>query len=751
MMENHKKILIDASHAEETRVAVLKDNNLEDFDYETSSKTQLKGNIYLAQVIRVEPSLQAAFLEFGGNKHGFLAFNEIHPDYYQIPVEDQQKLLQTLSEEAASAFDADNATTTDEKTKENIIEETNEDYDIDAERAFRLKLKSLRAYKIQEVVKRKQVMLVRVMKDERIIRGSSEKRAGKGAALTTYLSIPGRYCVLMPNTPRGGGVSRKISNLKDRTRLKKVISSFNIPETMGLIVRTAGMERTKQEIKKDYDYLLRTWNNIREKTLQSKAPSLIYESGDLITRCVRDLYTKDIEEILVEGEEGYRRAKKLMRMLMPSHSKRVQLYQDHFLPLFQKYAIEDKIDVIDNPSVPLPSGGYIVINQTEALVAIDVNSGQATRERTIDDTALKTNLEAAEMIARQLRLRDLSGLVVIDFIDMNGSKSKKHLKNNTLVENKLNEALSKDRARIQVGRISSFGLLEMSRQRLRLSLAEANSTRCFFCQGSGMIRSVESSALRALRAIEKDGILKRFSEIIVYLPSNVSFYVLNQKRNMIVDLEKRYDFSIKIVRDDGLVQPNFRIERTKKKDETQPQQEMPLQASDKEKLLESKDVPERKRDTSKLKKSSSKAWSSKKNQPSKRNTNNRKKDTSPPEESTEAPSSGASQTNKKQPYSKKRSSKKTFFQAKPQQDKKDADTATNDTLSKENVVFLDKRSASIATTVKPAIPVNGNLEKHSSFQQEANPVRSDDMKHPLRKQNTQTQKKKGWWQRWLDS
>ncbi|HKJ73031.1 MAG TPA: Rne/Rng family ribonuclease, partial [Alphaproteobacteria bacterium] len=488
------RMLIDATHSEETRVVVVKGNRLEEFDYESSTKKQLKGNIYLAKVTRVEPALQAAFVDYGGNRHGFLAFSEIHPDYYQIPVEDRQALIEeeaaeeeeesevgarpaaaeseaTIVEEAAEA-DTEDAEASpgdgadeapDQAHDEEAHDDNHDDIEVqqpadttvetvgaedDLEEVSNRRARRSRRYKIQEVIRRRQILLVQVVKEE---------RGNKGAALTTYLSLAGRFCVLMPNTARGGGISRKIANAKDRKRLKSIIDSLNLPEGMGVIVRTAGMEQNKREIKRDYDYLIRLWDTIREQTLKSTAPALIHEEGNLIKRSIRDLYSKDIDEVLVEGDEGYRTAKEFMRMLMPSHAKVVQPYKEN-IPLFARYQVEGQLDSMFSPTVHLKSGGYIVINSTEALVAIDVNSGRATREHNIEETALKTNTEAAEEVARQLRLRDLAGLVVIDFIDM-----EKH-QNNRSVERRLKERLKHDRARIQVGRISAFGLLEMSRQ-----------------------------------------------------------------------------------------------------------------------------------------------------------------------------------------------------------------------------------------------------------------------------------------------
>jgi len=527
-----RRMLIDASQSEETRVVVLHGNRLEEFDYDSESKKQLKGNIYLAKVTRVEPSLQAAFVEYGGNRHGFLAFNEIHPDYYKIPVADREQLL---AEEAAE----DDSDDSDEPEN---VETVGGD---ELEEVDRRRRRMRRNYKIQEVTKRGQVLLVQVVKEE---------RGNKGAALTTYLSLPGRYCVLMPNTGRGGGISRKISNARDRKRLKSIVDDLGIPDGMAVIVRTAGSERTKAELKRDFEYLMRLWNEIREDTLKSTAPSLIYEEANLIKRAIRDMYTKDIEDVLVEGDDGYKTAKGFMRTLMPSHAKRVQPYKSDGVPVFQRYQVEGQIDAIHSPEVKLKSGGYIVMHQTEALVAIDVNSGRATRERHIEETALKTNLEAAEEVARQLRLRDLAGLIVIDFIDMEESR------NNHAVERKLKDALRFDRARIQVGRISHFGLLEMSRQRLRPSLMEISSEICHYCGGSGYIQSVEWAGLHVLRAIEEEALRRRATEIAVTMPAEAALYLLNHKRGKLSELEARYELKILIIADSNLVAPNYSLD-----------------------------------------------------------------------------------------------------------------------------------------------------------------------------------------------
>ena len=541
-----KKMLIDAAHAEETRVAVIDGNRIEEFDFESKSHKQLRGNIYLAKVTRVEPSLQAAFIEYGGNRHGFLAFNEIHPDYYQIPVADREALMA----EAAADDDDDEVAASrpddDSEDGEDAAETlSGDDDDVMEQEVARRRRRLMRRYKIQEVIRRRQIMLIQVVKEE---------RGNKGAALTTYLSLAGRYCVLMPNTASGGGISRKITSITDRKRLKTVVQGLDVPDGMGLIVRTAGAKRTKAEIQRDYDYLLRMWENIRETTLHSVAPSLIYEEEDLVKRTIRDLYDKDIDEVLVEGEAGFREARDFMRMLMPSQARKVQHYREP-TPLFVRHNVEDYLAQIYSPVVPLKSGGYLVINQTEALVAVDVNSGRATRERNVEATALRTNMEAAEETARQLRLRDLAGLVVIDFIDMDESK------NNRAVEKKLKDALKDDRARIQVGRISSFGLMELSRQRRRSSLLEGTTHVCEHCGGTGRVRSVESSALGALRAAEVEA-LKGSGEITLRAPRSVALYILNEKRGHLSRLHAEQGVFISVVVDETLPHADFALERT---------------------------------------------------------------------------------------------------------------------------------------------------------------------------------------------
>ncbi len=613
------RMLIDAAHPEETRVVVVKGSRLEEFDMESATRKQLRGNIYLAKVTRVEPSLQAAFVDYGGNRHGFLAFSDIHPDYYQIPIADREALLQQqaaiqtaqdrVDEEADESDDASeadedadagddaelNAGTEDDEgesedetapaedpeeaagpegegaelaaPEENSDDaepaEDEADYEVPADDddddddvSERMGYEGIadldewrrqltRRYKVQEVIKRRQILLVQVVKEE---------RGNKGAALTTYLSLAGRYCVLMPNSTRGGGISRKITNAADRKKLRSIIEGLDVPDGMRLIVRTAGQNRNKAEIRRDFEYLLRLWSSIRDLTLNSTAPSLIYEDANIIKRSIRDLYTKDVSEILVDGAESHKSAKAFMKMLVPSHAKRVQPYQDR-IPLFQRYRIEEQFSSMHSPTVQLKSGGYIVINTTEALVAIDVNSGRSTRERNIEETAFKTNLEAAEEIARQLRLRDLAGLVVIDFIDMDENRNARK------VERCLKDCLKSDRARIQVGRISSFGLLEMSRQRLRPSLVETSTDTCPHCQGAGVIRSTESSALHVLHAIEEEGIQGRSSEVTVYVATAVALYILNQKRSSLIALEERFDLRVNLEGDESLSPPEYRLER----------------------------------------------------------------------------------------------------------------------------------------------------------------------------------------------
>ncbi|MET0240040.1 MAG: Rne/Rng family ribonuclease [Sphingobium sp.] len=568
-------MLIDARHREETRVAVVKGNRIEEFDFESAEHKQLKGNIYLAKVTRVEPSLQAAFVDYGGNRHGFLAFSEIHPDYYQIPREDREALLAEEAEHAAEEaalreeedddYEGDDHDIHDEGVEE-VVRPAHDDEDDDAphaegdaetsdgeqaegrgrprrgrggkldaaaEELRRKRMALRRRYKIQDVIKRRQVLLVQVVKEE---------RGNKGAALTSYLSLAGRYCVLMPNTSHGGGISRKISNNADRKRLKSIIAEMALPSSMGCIVRTAGLSRTKPEIRRDFDYLARLWDEIREKTLSAVAPALIHNDSDLIKRAIRDIYNREIEEVIVEGEHGYRAAKDFMRLLMPSHVRKVRLYSDP-VSLFQRFGVEDQLAAMYHPVVQLKSGGYLVINPTEALVSIDINSGRSTREHNIEQTAYATNIEAAREIARQLRLRDMAGLVVIDFIDM------EHNSNIRKVEKAMKESLKEDRARIQVGRISGFGLMEMSRQRLRTGVLEASTRACPHCEGTGLVRTASSAGLSALRMLEEEAARGRGSLITLRASQEAAFYVLNNKRRELDEIEERYGVRIEILPD----------------------------------------------------------------------------------------------------------------------------------------------------------------------------------------------------------
>ncbi len=691
-----RRMLIDASHPEETRVVVVDGTRLEEFDFETASRKPLKGNIYLAKVIRIEPSLQAAFVEYGGNRHGFLAFSEIHPDYYQIPVADRERLIaeqQRLHaeadddheprrrrrvdrsdiedaraarrEEPAAEIGADEAAAPEEnghvaQATSDVLSETSPEVTAEAhapdahppeaiaaeatpveaasepiaeapapepqaqaaeipserldgpvldaaesgeapvvtdisgevsegelpsgdpsevpqpevtveilggddaveerETRERRRRNPIRHYKIQEVIKRRQILLVQVVKEE---------RGNKGAALTTYLSLAGRYCVLMPNAGRGGGISRKISNPADRKRMKEMLGELDVPQGMGVILRTAGLERSNIDIKRDYEYLSRLWDSIRELTMRSTAPALIYEEGDLIKRSLRDVYDTDIAQVLVEGEAGFEAASGFMRQLVPHQASKVELYKEQ-IPLFHRYQVEAQFDAMHSPTVQLRSGGYIVINPTEALVAIDVNSGRSTKERNIEETAVRTNIEAAEEIARQVRLRDLAGLIVIDFIDMEETRHQRQ------VEHKVKDAMRTDRARIQIGRISAFGLLEMSRQRLRPSLLEHSTELCPHCAGIGRIRSIESAALHALRAIEEEGVRRRATEILVSVPPKVASYLLNQKRHTLSEIEKRYSFMVSVESDDELNAADCEIERvrTRREDRDRPAQEL---------------------------------------------------------------------------------------------------------------------------------------------------------------------------------
>ena len=542
-----KRMLIDASHPEETRVAIVSGHHLEDFDVEVESRKQLRGNIYLAKVTRVEPSLQAAFVDYGGNRHGFLAFSEIHPDYYQIPVADREALLAEQQEAGteAEALEIGEQAVADNGFAASVETVGGDDTDeVQARRPVTLR----RKYKIQEVIKRRQILLIQVVKEE---------RGTKGAALTTYLSLAGRYCVLMPNTARGGGISRKIGLGADRKHLKSILNDLGIPKGMAVIVRTAGQNRSKAEIKRDYEYLMRVWNSVRDTTLESMAPCLVHEEGNLVKRSIRDLYDKDIDEIIIDGDASYRTAKDFMKLLIPSHTKRVQPFKESKKKLFQEYGLESQLDSMHSPNVQMKSGGYIVINPTEALVSIDVNSGRSTRGRNIEETALKTNLEAADEVARQLKLRDLSGLIVIDFIDMEDRR------NQGKVERRLKDAMRSDRARIQIGRISPFGLMELSRQRLRPSLIETSSDPCPYCEGTGIRRSTDSAALHLLRALEDEGMHTQSKTLAVFIPTSVALYILNNHRAVLAEIEAKCDITVTLESDDTLIPPNFRIEGEK--------------------------------------------------------------------------------------------------------------------------------------------------------------------------------------------
>ena len=542
-----KKMLIDATHLEETRVVVSENGRVEELDVDTSTKKQIKGNIYLAKIVRVEPSLQTAFVDYGGNRHGFLAFSEIHPDYYQIPVADREALKAMLKK----TEEDDNDTlleTADSKGDVEVVSEVESDIHTKFCPSF------IKKYKIQEVIRQGQVMLVQVVKEE---------RGNKGAALTTYLSLAGRFSVLMPNNGKGGGVSRKITNVKDRKALRSIIDKFSIPDGMSVIIRTAGQGKTKTEIKRDYDYLIKTWLKIREETLESLAPKLIHEEGDIVKRSLRDVFTPDIEEIWIEGESVFKSAKEFMKMLMPSQAKKIKQYKGSE-PLFVTQQIEPQLESIHSNIVQLKSGGYLVIDQTEALVAVDVNSGRATKEHDIEETALRTNLETCDELARQLRLRDMAGLIVIDFIDMEEAK------NNAAVERRLKEALKKDRARIQVGKMSGFGLVEMSRQRLHSSFLESSYHSCIHCGGKGVVRSVESCAMHALHVLEEAAFKNIKNKILISLPVNVSTYLLNVKRSHLVALETKYNVNIQIIPDETLLRPSdFKLERIREDGERQ--------------------------------------------------------------------------------------------------------------------------------------------------------------------------------------
>ena len=609
-----RRILIDGAHPEEPRIVIADDGRLEEFDFETAAKKLLKGNIYLAKVTRVEPSLQAAFVEYGGNRQGFLPFAEIHYDYFQIPTSDKEKFKELESKEAVEAEAQDAlapegiqalAVDASFETMEQVVpsgEKTAAGEEVAIENAFAtvapetslpdtgenreyaepmevepevdvigqdtdaptVKRSSLyRKYKIQDVIKRNQIVLIQVVKEE---------RGNKGASLTTYISIAGRYCVFMPNTPSQGGLSRRISSNEDRRRLREIMHDLEMPDGGSMIIRTAGVDRNKQDIKRDFEYLQKLWNSVREMAVSSEAPTLVYEEGNLIKRFIRDMYHASIEEIVVEGEETYNNTRETMKMFLPSHAARVKQYTEK-MPLFRKYQIEDELVKLYDNRAYLKSGGYIVINPTEALVSIDVNSGRATKERNVEETAAKTNLEAAYEIARQLRLRDLAGLVVIDFIDMGEGRNRR------AVERALKDALSTDRARIQVGRISPFGLMEMSRQRLRSSFLESNTVTCPHCNGTGMMRSHDSVAVDIIRAIENEAAKGKYEEIHLGCSPEVAVFVLNSKRQDLNAIETNYGVKVVIRADQTLVAHNFLLDKnssvlSKKRRDNKPESEL---------------------------------------------------------------------------------------------------------------------------------------------------------------------------------
>ena len=818
-----KRMLIDATHAEETRVAIVEEDQLVEFDYESKVRKQLKGGIYLAKVTRVEPSLQAAFVNFGGNRHGFLPFSEIHPDYFRIPVSDREALMAAQEEELErlAALDAEEEALEDaehetsegqddviegtaevvetdddsESAEEDVVEiggadkpaedddsdlivkasfteeedeaeeegdnagnvkaddteKSDEELDAEALEALnseeessegnkkknnrrgrnnrrrrngrgRSNMRSKRGrevseedggrpyrfslrhkYKIQEVVKRGQVMLIQVSKEE---------RGNKGAAVTTYLSLPGRYCVLMPNSPRAGGVSRKIGNFKDRKRMREILKELSVPQGMSVILRTAGVSRTKAEIKRDLDYLTRLWNNIREDTLSATAPALINQEGNLIKRSIRDLYTRDIDEVLVSGDRGFKTAKDFMKMLVPSHAKKVQEYNDDRIPLFHRYHVEKQIAEIGQMTANLKSGGYLVINPTEALVSVDVNSGRATKERHIEETALNTNLEAAEEVARQLRLRDLGGLVVIDFIDM------EERRNNRKVENKLRSALSDDRARIQVGRISSFGLLELSRQRLNPSITEAQFETCPHCEGTGVIKTLDFAAISAMRALEEEGIKGHAAEISLNLPNRVAVYILNNKRPMLDDIEKRYDFRVHIRVNEDLKESEFLIDVMSKKD-----------GADNAKAKNDKDDEETPKKQSRNRRRGKRGG--------KRN-NNRNQDDAQEGQSEEASEDDKnSDTKKKKPARKKPAAKKDNKQS----DKKEAVEGKSEKDTDEKAKKPAKKSVKKSEKQADKKPeAKKKMPKPSNDVAEEQPAKDYEVVNAEPKK-----KKKGWW------
>jgi ribonuclease E len=725
-------MLIETTHKEEVRVAVVENETLVDFDFENPAKKPLKGNVYLGKIVRIEPALQAAFVDYGGNRHGFLAFTEIHPDYFRIPVADRPKTEEELPQEDETSFESEieepvlNLNDGDDFSESSDEQETI-DALLEAEPLEKEphkptgRVNPYRQYKIQEVIHSRQIVLVQVVKEE---------RGNKGAALTTYVSLAGRYCVLMPNAVNGGGVSRRITDVADRKRLKDLIQDLELPEGVSLIVRTAGLDRNKIEIKKDYGYLIKLWSQIREQTIQATAPALIYEEGSLLRRSVRDMYLRDIEEIIVEGEEGYKEVRQFMKDMVPSHAKKVQKYKDADYPLFYKYKIERQIEQMHSMQVPLKSGGYIVINPTEALVAIDVNSGKAIRERHIDETAFNTNMEAAAEVARQIRLRDLAGLIVVDFIDMHDPK------NNHQVERCLKEAMTHDRARVQVGRISQFGLLEMSRQRIRPSIMESSTVSCPTCHGAGFVRSPESFALQLLRVLEEFCLSNSaIRELMIFMPANLAFYLLSQKRHDISRLEEKYKLILDLREDNKLLTAGFRVEHKGR---------LVIDG-----LGNTPNVEEPKpiaKEEPKDKKSSKKQKGSKDQKPqSKQQENNKKQSESKPSGSSVSEGVSPNEPSDGEEVKKSRSARRRQRQ-KERRAQQAADGANTVSEAKETP---QKNQEEVS---KPkAVKVSRGEEKSNSTSEPQDQSSATVQKAPKESAPARKSTKGGWWQRLLDS
>lgn len=725
-------MLIETTHKEEVRVAVVENETLVDFDFENPAKKPLKGNVYLGKIVRIEPALQAAFVDYGGNRHGFLAFTEIHPDYFRIPVADRPKTEEELPQEDETSFESEieepvlNLNDGDDFSESSDEQETI-DALLEAEPLEKEphkptgRVNPYRQYKIQEVIHSRQIVLVQVVKEE---------RGNKGAALTTYVSLAGRYCVLMPNAVNGGGVSRRITDVADRKRLKDLIQDLELPEGVSLIVRTAGLDRNKIEIKKDYGYLIKLWSQIREQTIQATAPALIYEEGSLLRRSVRDMYLRDVEEIIVEGEEGYKEVRQFMKDMVPSHAKKVQKYKDADYPLFYKYKIERQIEQMHSMQVPLKSGGYIVINPTEALVAIDVNSGKAIRERHIDETAFNTNMEAAAEVARQIRLRDLAGLIVVDFIDMHDPK------NNHQVERCLKEAMTHDRARVQVGRISQFGLLEMSRQRIRPSIMESSTVSCPTCHGAGFVRSPESFALQLLRVLEEFCLSNSaIRELMIFMPANLAFYLLSQKRHDISRLEEKYKLILDLREDNKLLTAGFRIEHKGR---------LVIDG-----LGNTPNVEEPKpiaKEEPKDKKSSKKQKGSKDQKPqSKQQENNKKQSDSKPSGSSVSEGVSSNAPSDGEEVKKSRSARRRQRQ-KERRAQQAADGANTVSEAKETP---QKNKEEVSNP--KAVKVSRGEEKSNSTSEPQDQSSATVQKAPKESAPARKSTKGGWWQRLLDS